>query len=82
MKIALDYDGTYTRDPAFWNSVIKIAQKDGHEIAFVTKRHKTEPIETLQGINVYYMARVNKIHCTFEPDIWIDNNPFDITGYP
>ena len=64
-----------------------MAQHDAHEVAFVTKRYESEPIELpqvegMRDIKIYYMARRDKIHCPFNPDIWIDNNPFDITGYP
>lgn len=84
MKIALDWDGTYTRDPGFWNEFIYRAKGAGHEITIVTKRFpgESEAIEPPHGIEVYYMSRRDKIYCEFRPDIWIDNNPFDITGYP
>lgn len=38
MKIALDYDGTYTLDPTFWDHVIAAGQARGHEFVCVTAR--------------------------------------------
>jgi hypothetical protein len=38
MKIALDYDGTYTVDPQFWEDFITLAKVRGHEVVCVTKR--------------------------------------------
>ena len=81
MIIALDYDGTYTRDPAMWNEFIKLAESAGHDVVIVTKRYNSEEIESPPA-PVHYMSRRDKIHCQPSPDIWIDNNPFDITGYP
>ena len=78
MKIALDYDGTYTVDRRFWDNVIDLALAAGHEIAFVTKRYPEESIEVPHGVKVYYMSRRLKLNCMFHPDIWIDNNPIDI----
>ena len=39
MKIALDYDGTFTEDKSFWYNFIQTAQDFGHEIYIVTYRH-------------------------------------------
>jgi len=82
LKIALDYDGTMTKDFPFWEEFIELAKGMGHEVAIVTKRYEEETIKKDFNVPVYYMCRINKIFCEFKPDIWIDNNPFDITGYP
>ena len=81
MKIALDHDGTYTRDPEFWDKFIALVKEAGHEVAVVTCRYETEPIDGLD-IPIYYMDRNAKMFCSFRPDIWIDNEPLSITqGY-
>jgi hypothetical protein len=38
MKIALDYDETYTRDPLLWNWFVAQAMERGHEVYCVTAR--------------------------------------------
>lgn len=38
MKIALDYDDTYTKDPELWDSFIAEAKERMHEVTFVTLR--------------------------------------------
>lgn len=42
MKIALDYDGTYTADPALWDGFIARAKARGHSVWIVTCRRDTE----------------------------------------
>jgi len=85
MKIALDYDGTFTLDPDFWSSFIKLAVESGHEVVIVTKRYLEEEIRDAP-CNVIYTSRQAKLFSgaikAFNPDIWIDNNPLDIVGYP
>ncbi len=39
MIIALDFDGTYTRDPAAWNTFIQNMQREGHVVYCVTMRY-------------------------------------------
>ena len=41
LLIAIDYDNTYTADPAWWDEVIHSGQQRGHTIVCVTGR--TEP---------------------------------------
>lgn len=87
MKIALDYDGTFTLDPGFWFNFIAMAQNSGHEVAVVTKRYPKKPeLVDILSCRVIYTERRSKLYNDevkeFSPDIWIDNNPFDITGYP
>ena len=67
MKIAIDYDDTYTLDPEFWDGVIASANRCGHEILFVTMRPENKLINpppedhdgcfvdlTFKGCRVYY----------------------------
>lgn len=41
MRIALDYDDTFTLDPSFWGRFISAAFKAGHEVVICTLRMKT-----------------------------------------
>lgn len=42
MLIALDYDGTYTADPVFWETFIVSARVHGHTVVCITMRHEHE----------------------------------------
>jgi hypothetical protein len=83
MKIALDFDGTYTRAPRFWNGVIEDALDAGHEVRIVTFRKSTMTDPALdwlaQQIPVIYTEYQQKrAFCRslgWEPDIWIDDQP-------
>lgn len=75
---ALDYDGTYTRDPELWDSWIKLATSRGHLVLCVTMRYQEETIE--MPCEVIYTSRKAKqpfmIARGFRPpDVWIDNEP-------
>jgi len=52
MNISVDFDDTYTRDPAMWDSFVKLAQAAGHTVYCVTMRNnrgmeRTEVIESI-----------------------------------
>lgn len=72
MRIAIDYDGTYTADPILWSSFITTAQAMGHEVTCVTMRFPHEPIE--MPCDVFYTSRKAKASA-FKADIWIDDSP-------
>jgi hypothetical protein len=90
MRIALDYDNTYTADPLFWNGFIKDAWARGHEVRIVTvrdERHdRTAPlIELERRVQIIYTRGVAKQHfCThvaddgWVPEVWIDDSPRSI----
>ena len=78
MIIALEYDGTYTRDPALWDAFIGLARQRGHEVSCVTMRHPEEAIQ--MPCEVIYTARASKLrHLLLSgrtpPHVWIDDNP-------
>ena len=60
MRIALDYDGTFTADEALWITFVNAVRMRGHYIAFVTARNDdggNGDIETdaqLLGIDIVY----------------------------
>ena len=87
MKIALDYDNTYTEDPYFWSLVAGKAIDHGHDIRIVTVRHPTyDKIEAHEiKIPVIYTNGVaKKFWCEFFeewiPDVWIDDKPQAVTA--
>jgi hypothetical protein len=78
MRIALDFDGTYTRDPLLWDAFVHAALIGGHEVVIVTMRDESEPLPRLTIPIVYtsrqgkvaHMARIGK-----PIDVWIDDKP-------
>jgi hypothetical protein len=72
MRIAIDYDGTYTADPKLWNVFIAHAEQAGHEVTCVTMRYPHETIE--MPCKVVYTSRRAKAKA-FDADIWIDDKP-------
>jgi len=79
MLVALDYDGTYTLDPRFWDQFIRHAQDHGHVVVCVTMRYPSEPIEMPCQLEVIYTSRVAKAafmaNIGRKVDIWIDDSP-------
>lgn len=84
MLIALDYDGTYTEDPALWDAFISNAQSKGHRVICVTMRNEDE----LSDMSEHLLSLVDELHYTSRaaketflanlqifPDVWIDDNP-------
>jgi hypothetical protein len=89
MKIALDYDQTYSLDPVFWNRFIFSAHGSGHEVRIVTMRgrdlDRTKAlIEVEEILPVIYTGGVAKkwflthFGGDFQPDVWIDDKPESI----
>lgn len=76
MMIALDYDGTYTADRPFWDSVVALARKHGHEVKMVTMRTPEQSIECV-GMDVIYTSKRAKAG-VFKADVWIDDKPYFI----
>lgn len=86
MKIALDYDNTYTADREFWRSFIILCQRAGHMVFIVTHRERTrdsnDDLQNLEhnGCPVYFTGGVAKrwwcLHWgPGSVDIWIDDKP-------
>lgn len=87
MKIALDYDETFTADPGLWRPFVRNALERGHAVAFVTFRYEghggNEDIladANLLGIPVVFCNGRQKSHC-YQADIWIDDMPVLIPSY-
>lgn len=86
MRIALDYDGTFTEDRGFWTDFISNAQARGHEIHIVTFRTKgvddipeEQELKSWMGVDTIYTDRnAKRRHCDdlgVKIDVWIDDQP-------
>ena len=94
MTFALDFNGTYTKDPKFWNVFIELARLRKDVVYCVT--HSTDPDENKELLqSIGQIIGENK--CIFadghskmeavaalgiDVDIWIDNNPIHIFQDP
>lgn len=83
MRIAIDYDGTYTADPGFWDAVRKLAIVWGHVPLIVTKRGESNKgFITLPNWEIHHTDRKAKAQfCkdhNIQVDIWIDDEPTNI----
>lgn len=88
MRIAVDYDGTFTADPELWMHFILAALNKGHEVFIVTFRNDLfdrDPLlqEVAKKIQTYYTRGVAKRwwclhHGPGAVDVWIDDTPESI----
>jgi hypothetical protein len=94
LNVGLDYDNTYTRDPAAWLAVIRVLKDQGHKVYVVTMRYekyegdvvKEKLSHRVDGI--FFTSRKAKKPFMFSQgisiDVWIDDTPFfvdnDATG--
>jgi 5'(3')-deoxyribonucleotidase len=83
MKIALDYDGTYSSDPSLWDTFVLDAVERGHEVYIVTARDdRYDELDNsfphTSGV-IYCRGVAKKWWCHHFPridfDIWIDDKP-------
>jgi hypothetical protein len=84
MLIALDFDGTYTEDPALWNAFVVTARNRGHKVICCTMRYDREGEEVILHLGdkvdqIIFTGRKNKIeflsNMGISPKVWIDDNP-------
>ena len=86
MKIALDYDDTYTRHPNFWNEFIRYGSEVFDvDIRIVTHRHPDlDNIGEMPIPIIYTNGVAKKFFCEFYagwvPDVWVEDRPETITG--
>jgi hypothetical protein len=87
LKLALDYDNTYTCDPDMWDKFIQLAKASGHTVYCVTMRYASEEDTNFKRIReyvvgVYFTGRKAKAKYMFDQGIdisvWIDDIPFFI----
>mgnify|MGYP002757933485 CR=1 FL=1 len=86
MKIALDYDNTYTEDPNFWNAFSEDAVERGHTVYIVTARddrydYIDQHFPYVKDV-IYCRGVAKRWFCHHFPridfDIWIDDKPESI----
>ncbi len=85
MIIAIDYDGTYARDPVMWSAFVELAKERGHQCVMVTGRSDDGLLgdqvkRAVAGIMpVVFAGSEWKIEAArrrgWVPDIWVDDNP-------
>jgi hypothetical protein len=91
MNIGLDFDDTYTRDPAMWDMLIPLIESHGHIVYCVTGRTPEEGRNVLVTLGkvigenrCYFTSRQSKKNYMFKMniciDVWIDDNPILITS--
>lgn len=83
MRIALDIDDTYTRDPQFWDEVVRLAQYRKHEVVVVTMRRESEGNEGLKLKTIYTDRKPKRAFCDNLGEsfsVWIDDSPEFIVG--
>ena len=74
MKIALDFDNTFTADPELWVHFANIARVRGHEVVVVTSRYPENPPPPLYGLQIICCSFTAK-RKHYQADIWIDDDP-------
>ena len=87
MNLSLDYDNTYTRDPAMWDSIIEVMKQHGHTVYVVTLRTPSEGDDVRRYLadkveSIIFTSRNAKMDCVqmlgISIDIWIDDMPWFI----
>lgn len=82
---ALDYDDTFTADPALWRAWILLAKSRGHRVVCITGRSETESqryeLERAFGpdVDVFFAGLRSKRECAITNgltiDVWIEDCP-------
>lgn len=90
MNISLDYDDTFTRDPAAWKLFIATMRGRGHKVYIVTWRDEGETLEVEAALRsrsiitdgIYATNRKGKEKFMYAHgiriDVWIDDTPHAI----
>jgi len=86
MTISIDYDYTYSLDPATWNQVIQVLQAAGHQVYCVSARHYWQTKEIYESVGkeigldkCFLTDRLAKrdymLKRGIQVDVWIDDTP-------
>ena len=87
MKIALDYDETYSKAPDMWSDIIGVIKSHGSEVRIVTARNPI--LDNIDDVIdppipiIYCDGIAKRFYCThfaddgrgWIPDVWIDDKP-------
>ena len=85
MVLSLDFDDTYTRDPVFWDTMIRLAKSRGHTVYCVTMRYESEGKEVIKALKdkvdgIFFTGRLAKHDFMFKQgiyvNVWIDDMPW------
>jgi hypothetical protein len=77
MTIAIDYDGTWTRDTHLWMWFSTEAIKAGHKVLMVTGRPESQPVNSPLR-TIYTNGKLKESACRklgIKVDVWIDDMP-------
>ncbi|QDP59490.1 MAG: hypothetical protein GOVbin4162_64 [Prokaryotic dsDNA virus sp.] len=82
MKIALDYDETFTADPELWKMFISACEYRGHSVKFVTYRpdrndgYNDDILLDAESLKIDVIFTGGKQKENFwDADVWIDDSP-------
>lgn len=87
MKIAIDYDDTYTKDPDMWDQMIQLILLRGHEVWCVSARPESHMgivkstigsvigKDRCIGTNLKGKRQFVWEYYGLKPDVWIDDTP-------
>lgn len=83
MIISIDYDNTYTADPALWNNFIQTALDIGHTVICITARPEVMGQVVLDSVGklvpVIFAGgewkREMAVKNGYKVDVWIDDMP-------
>lgn len=94
MILAINFDQTYTRDPALWDLFLSAAMARGHRVLCVSARHERQMGELRDTIGRLigpdacfrtgvtpkrrFLAEVADTHV----DVWIDDAPESVVEIP
>jgi hypothetical protein len=86
MRIAIDYDDTYTLSPDLWDQIINLLITADHKVYCVTKRHEhlADDIKKIMRVPIIF-AKKSKMEAVnregIKIDVWIDDKPQSIFPY-
>ena len=93
MRIALDFDDTYTLDPMLWADFIDNAHYRGHSVTIVTGRPDDGDNNDIETSKAVLVCKCPVIYTEYNPkrlfcrslghtfDVWIDDSPQAIVDY-
>lgn len=87
MNIGLDFDDTFTLDPAGWTEFCRLMEKRGHKVYIVTWRDQGEAVRVHAEMQ-YWQVPIEGIYATnrkakrpfmyaqgIHINVWIDDTP-------
>ena len=86
MRIALDWDDTWTKDPALWATFVRLTKHHHHDVRIVTYRRPSGVPEIEDELARYFLEipviatnhNPKRAACRalgWDPHVWIDDMP-------